>query len=117
MTDPDKETLDRETREAVDALVRRLRDKGDADDEPFAAEYVAFLRGCGWRPVLAVPASADWRRRPAGSTGAGLDPDVKAELLGRFQEASDTIRNRATGGQQALTPDREWEFLREGPDP
>jgi len=113
MTDSDRETLDRETRDAVDALVQRLRNKGDADDEPFAMEYLAFLKGVGWRPVLAVPASADWRRR---GTGGGT-PDPTGEGGAEYLAMKAALRARATGPQPRLTGTGELEFLREGADP
>lgn len=49
---------DRQNRRAVAGLVRRLRERDEAvkagspdvpDWEPFAAEYIAALRGQGWR--------------------------------------------------------------------
>jgi hypothetical protein len=49
---------DQQTRRAVASLVRRLRERDEAvragaedvaDWEPFAAEYIAALRGQGWR--------------------------------------------------------------------
>ncbi len=40
---------DTETRAAVDALAYRLRNRGDADPERFAAEFIAALRAHGWR--------------------------------------------------------------------
>jgi hypothetical protein len=65
-----------EDRRAVAALVHRLRavhgdtDPLGADAEPFAVEYVAALRGFGWRPVCVLPAVADWKRKPDA-----FDPD------------------------------------------
>jgi len=94
----------------VAALVHRLRNRGDGegqyatDDEFFAAEFIAALRVRGWRPVLALLPE----QRPQSSRGS-LDPEVKAELFGRFAEASQAIRSgsRATGGQPALTEDND----------
>jgi hypothetical protein len=113
MTDPDREVLDRETREAIDALVKRLRSKGEADDEPFAAEYIAFLKGLGWRPVLALPSSADWRRR---GTGGGT-PDPTGRGGADYLAWKAKLGWTATGPQQALRQGDETELLREGPDP
>jgi len=95
LTDPDAET-----RAAIDALVHRLRNKGDADDEPFAAEFIAALRGRGWRPTMARP-SPDWRQArgsdarvpDAGKPGSAEYLAVKAEI---------TARARTTGGQPVL---------------
>jgi hypothetical protein len=56
---------DRATREAERALVFRLRNRDGADDEWFAAEYVASLKLLGWLPPgRPVP---DWRTRGDGS--------------------------------------------------
>ena len=105
--------LDAETRAAVAALVFRLRSHGDADPlgadaEPFAEEYLAALKARGWRPVLAVPASADWRRASGRPPVGSLDPDVKAALVARMAEASQAVRSGTrTGGQPALTEDNE----------
>jgi hypothetical protein len=63
--------LDRESTAAVDALVYRLRNRGDGegqfatDDEPFAQEYVIALRARGWRPTEAR-APWDYRQMPHG---------------------------------------------------
>ena len=56
--------LDRETQAAIEALVYRLKNRTDEDDEPFAQEYVMAMRARGWRPTEArvVP---NWRH-PAG---------------------------------------------------
>lgn len=99
--------LDRETRAAVDALVSRYRSKGDADDEPWAEEFVAFLKTLGWRPTLAVRAP-DWK---APREDKGGDYARGAEL---WRTAYAT---RSTGPQPALTETGELEALREGPDP
>jgi hypothetical protein len=104
---------DAETRAAVDALAYRLRnhdpdtDPLGVDAEVFAAEYVAALKARGWRPVLAVPPDADWRRASGRTPRGSLDPDVKAALFAQFAEASQATRGgtRATGGQPALTED------------
>lgn len=59
--------VDAETRRAVDALVFRLKQRREQekqgedapDDEWLAREFMAALRGQGWRPT---PAKAvDWR--------------------------------------------------------
>ena len=55
MTDLDKHTAD-----AVEALVFRLRNRGDGegqfatDPEVFAQEFMTAMRGRGWRPVDAL---------------------------------------------------------------
>jgi hypothetical protein len=114
VTDPDRETLDRATRDAVDALVSRLRNRGDADDEPFAMEYLAFLKGLGWRPLLVLPAAADWRR--ARGSGKGT-PDPTGAGGADYLAAKAAMTARPTGPQQALRQTGELELLREGPDP
>lgn len=94
---------DREKRRAVGALVRRLRERAAAaaagaddvaDDEPFAAEFIAALWGQGWRPVLARP---DWRRRPGGRPPTS-----------EFREALKALHARADGHlvQGEVIPDR-----------
>ena len=45
--------LDRETQAAIEALVYRLKNRTDEDDEPFAQEYVMAMRARGWRPTEA----------------------------------------------------------------
>jgi hypothetical protein len=104
---------DAETRAAVAALVHRLRnhdpdtDPLGADAEPFAAEFIAALKSRGWRPVLAVPPDADWRRASGRTPRGSLDPEVKAALFAQFAEASQATRSGTgtTGGQSALTED------------
>jgi hypothetical protein len=59
MTDPD-------TRSAIEALTRRLRNREPGtDDEVFALEFITALRARGWRPTEARVMPA-WKR-PAGS--------------------------------------------------
>jgi hypothetical protein len=105
------DSYDAETRAAVDALAYRLRnhdpdtDPLGADAEPFAAEFVAALKARGWRPVLAVPVEADWRRASERVPRGSLDPDVKAALVTKMAEASQVIRTGRTGPQPALTED------------
>jgi hypothetical protein len=67
--------LDRESRAAVEALVRRLRDRDPGtDDEVFAREFVTALRGRGWRPTEA-------RVLPAWKPPAGSGAMPPADLL------------------------------------
>lgn len=98
--------LDNETRAAVAALVHRLRNPGDtdplgADAEPFAEEYVAAMKARGWRPVLAVPPEADWRRASGGSRVPHADRPGGAEYLA----AKAAIAARVTGPLPVLTED------------
>ena len=63
--------LDREIQAAIDALVYRLQNRAEADDEPFAMEFVQAMIGRGWRPTSAktttpplhAPPVADKRSR------------------------------------------------------
>ena len=74
--------LDQATREAVAALVHRMRQRDEATDEerpdiePFALEYVMALRFRGWRPTPAQ-AAVSW---PA-PVGRGTDPAKHADAL------------------------------------
>jgi hypothetical protein len=114
--------FDAENREAITLIVRRLQaDHGDArplggDAEPFAQEIVAALRGLGWRPVHAVPASADWRRARGSGNGT---PDPSGSGGAEYLAAKAAMRARTgmTGPQSALTEEAERELLREGHDP
>ena len=106
---------DAETRAGIELVMRMLQNRGDADDEPFAAEVVMALRGHGWRPVLAVPASADWRRR--GDGGGAPDPSGQGGEAYLAAKAAITARTGMTGPQAALRETGEMELLREGPDP
>jgi hypothetical protein len=90
---------DAETRAAVDALVYRLRNRGDADDEPFAQEFIAALKARGWRPVLAVPVDADWRR----AAGSSRVPDAAKPGGDAYLAAKAAMAARVTGPQQQLT--------------
>jgi hypothetical protein len=90
-----------ETRAAAAALVYRLRNRGEADDEPFAQEFIAALKARGWRPVLALPPSADWRHASGGSRVPDADrPGGKDYLAAK---AAITGRTGMTGGQPVLT--------------
>jgi hypothetical protein len=110
--------FDDETRKAVALVVGRLQSgHGDArplgaDAEPFAQELIAALRGLGWRPTHAVPASADWRRARGSGNGT---PDPSGPGGAGYLAAKAAMRR--TGPQPALTATGEQELLREGPDP
>ena len=68
--------LDQERADLAEALVWRLRNRGDGpgqyatDDELFAREYTAVITGRGWRPTEAR--RADWQDTP---TGGGKPPE------------------------------------------
>lgn len=100
--------LDEETRAAVAALVHRLRNVGDtdplgADAEPFAEEYLAALKARGWRPVLAVPAEADWRR----VSGNSRAPDARKPGGAEYLAAKAAVLARVTGPQPVLGEGRD----------
>jgi len=90
--------LDSETRAAIDALVFRLKNRGDADDEPFAAEFIAALRGRGWRPTEARP-GPDWRR----ASGDAKVPDAGRPGSADYLAAKAAMAARVTGPQAVLT--------------
>jgi hypothetical protein len=78
------EHLDQETAALAEALVYRLRNRGDGegqyatDDEVFAREFVVAALGRGWRPTEAR--RVGWRDM---ATGSGEPPeDVRRELDG-----------------------------------
>jgi hypothetical protein len=84
--------LDHEITQLTEALVYRLRNRGDdegqyaTDPELFAKEFTAALLGRGWRPTEAR--RVDWRDM---ATGSGEPPeDVRREL--------DGLRARLSGG-------------------
>lgn len=70
--------------EAERALVYRMRNRGDGDnqyavdDEVFAAEYITGLLGNGWRPVEAL-APWDYRNVPHGA-GLPSTEESRAEV-------------------------------------
>ncbi|MEU4224344.1 hypothetical protein AB0F17_08625 [Nonomuraea sp. NPDC026600] len=82
MANTDLPNLDQATREAVAALVHRMRQRDEATDEdrpdiePFALEYVMALRFRGWRPTPAQ-AAVSW----GPLVGRGTDPERHADLL------------------------------------
>jgi hypothetical protein len=71
--------LDRETTAAVEALAHRLRVRDAAihnaedyaDAEVFAAEFLAALRGHGWRPTEARLIPIGSPGRPGSGSGPG----------------------------------------------
>lgn len=76
----DQSQLDESSRQAVDALAHRVRQRDQADirqdPELFALEYVTAMRGRGWRPTPAAkpkPWRVDLKR--------GADPATHAEEI------------------------------------
>jgi len=59
--------LDTETQAAIEALVHRLKNREDTDDEPFAMEFVQAMIGRGWRPTEARK-SKPWSRGTDGDS-------------------------------------------------
>lgn len=104
---------DPETRAAEAALVHRLRNRGDedgqyaTDPEVFAQEFIASMRGVGWRPVLALAPVPDWRK----ASGDAPVPDVEKPGSADYLAAKAAITARATGPLQALTPDNDPRYL------
>lgn len=96
---------DREARRAAASLVRRLRERdaamaAGADDVPdyewLADEFMAALKGQGWR---FIPAVAPYRQRP-GDAGT-VDPEslgAMAEFRARAAEHAEAFRARDRGG-------------------
>ena len=81
--------LDRETQAVIDALVYRLRNRGDTDDEPLAMEFVQALLGRGWRPTEA-------RRMPAfprSHGGGGPSDATRAELEAARQRMAEAAEH------------------------
>jgi hypothetical protein len=81
-----------ETQAAIAALVFRLQNRGEADDEGLATEFIAALKIRGWRPTLAA-APPKWRDYPAGDApvpgegqGSSAYLAAKAEILARRTE-------------------------------
>jgi hypothetical protein len=94
MTDPD-------TRAAIDALTRRLRDRDpDTDDEVFALEFITALRARGWRPTeaKAIPA---WKPRGAPSGGLPVSPEVIALVRGTHASLDAKAAARREAGDGA----------------
>lgn len=79
---------DQATREAIAALVYRLRQRDEAteedraDVEPFAQEFISALRLRGWRHTLAQ-AAVTW----GPPVGRGADPEKHAAALEAAREA------------------------------
>jgi hypothetical protein len=88
MTDPD-------TRAAIDALARRLRNRDpDTDDEVFALEFITALRARGWRPTEA-------RAIPAWKVPAGYGVEPTGDYLAARQALDARLACREPGGGDA----------------
>ena len=66
--------LDREIQAAIDALVHRLKNRDDTDDEPLAMEFVQAMIGRGWRPTKARR-SKPWTTDKAEGDSSQPQPD------------------------------------------
>ncbi|WP_433520091.1 hypothetical protein ACQP2T_63865 (plasmid) [Nonomuraea sp. CA-143628] len=97
--------LDRATREAIAALVYRLRQRDEATGEdrpdvgPFAQEYVLALRLRGWRPTPAQ-APISW----GSPVARGADPQSHADELEAAREACAEAAARLKADENARTP-------------
>ena len=94
---------DREAALTADALVYRLRNRGDGDgqfatdDEVFAQEWVAAMLGRGWRPVE-VLAPWDRRNQPAGDGSVSEEARRELDEARRaLTEAAERLRAREAG--------------------
>ena len=86
--------LDAETKAAIDALVYRLKNREETDDEPFAMEFVQAMIGRGWRPTEAR------RSRPWTTAKDGDSPQPQPDRPGgveylEFRRNLDELAARA----------------------
>jgi hypothetical protein len=90
--------LDRETQAAIEALVFRLKNRTDEDDEPFAQEYVLAMRLRGWRPTEAR-GPVDYRNLPHGG-GLPASEETQREIdAARRAVASAATRARTRAAE------------------
>jgi hypothetical protein len=92
-------TEDLDTERAIQALVYRLRDRGDADIEVVAREFMLELRAHGWR-LTEARAPLDFRKLP---TGDGLP--VSEETQRDVEEARRSF-DEARARQRAIAAAR-----------
>jgi hypothetical protein len=86
---------DHETRSAVDALTRRLRNRDPGtDNEVFALEFITALRARGWRPTEA-------RMMPAWHRPAGHGTEPTGDYLAARQELDARLACREPGDDAA----------------
>lgn len=84
---------------AVQALVHRLRNRAEPDDEPFAREFITALRRRGWRHTQAGPAQP-WQ---AGSSqAAGHRSDPPRELLRELRSHLGKLNQAKPSGRASL---------------
>lgn len=72
--------LEQHTDRAVDELVYKIRDRGEADLEVIVREFLLRLRALGWRPTHAQPAPP-WRIPPGDSPQPDPDGPGGAEYI------------------------------------
>jgi hypothetical protein len=89
--------LDKDTADAIAALVHRLKNRGDSegqyatDDDLFALEYLTAMRGRGWRPT---EVRAPWEVR-TGPAGCGHPESAEAvREVEAARQVLDEIRTR-----------------------
>jgi hypothetical protein len=98
--------LDRESAHAVDALVFRLRNRGDGDrqfaidDELFAREYVTAMRGRGWRPT---EARTPWDYRALPHAGGHPESEEALALVEQARRDLEEARARQHATRRRLT--------------
>ena len=83
--------LDRETQAAIEALVYRLKNRADEDDEPFAQEYVTALRARGWRPT---EARSPWDYRQLPHAGGHPESEEAVALVEQARRDLEEARAR-----------------------
>jgi len=92
--------LDRETQAAIEALVYRLKNRTDEDDEPFAQEYVTALRARGWRPT---EARMPWDYRALPHAGGHPESEEALALVEQARRDLEEARARQHATQRRLT--------------
>jgi len=83
--------LDRETQAAIEALVYRLKNRTDEDDEPFAQEYVLAMRLRGWRPT---EARSPWDYRALPHAGGHPESEEAVALVEQARRDLEEARAR-----------------------
>jgi hypothetical protein len=92
--------LDRETQAAIEALVYRLKNRTDEDDEPFAQEYVLAMRLRGWRPT---EARMPWDYRALPDGGGHPESEEALALVEQARRDLEVARARQHATRRRLT--------------
>ena len=95
--------LDRATQDAINALIHRLKNRTDEDDEPFAQEFVMAMRHRGWRPTEAR-ASWEVRKDPTGS--GHPESEETLTLVEQTRRELDEIRARQHAERERMAAER-----------